>query len=59
MNSESNFLIVYGLQNFVSCATNEGRLIFTIRALQSDKMVRHAMDLINGRYGKAATVQVA
>lgn len=59
MNDDHNFLIIYGLHNFVTHALNNGRHTFTIRALESQKMIRHAKALIDGCYGTNATVQVA
>lgn len=59
MNNEHNFLITYGLHNFVSHAMRNGKHTFTIRALENQKMIRHAKSLIDGCYGTAAAIQVA
>jgi len=59
MSNENNFLIAYGLHNFVTHAQNEGKHIFTICGLESQKLISHATSLIAGRYGNAAHVQVA
>jgi len=59
MNNEHNFLITYGLHNFVTHALSNGRHTFTIRGLDNQKMIRHAKSLIAGSYGTVATVQVA
>ena len=59
MRHEQNFLITYGLQNFVTYAQCAGRHIFTIHSTESPKMISHAQSLIAGIYGKAVDIQVA
>jgi len=59
MNNEHNFLITYGLHNFVTHALSEGRHTFTICGLENPKMIHHAKSLIAGNYGKVATIQMA
>ena len=59
MNNDHNFLITYGLHNFVTHTIRNGKHTFTIRAQQGQKMIRHATALIDGCYGATATVQVA
>lgn len=59
MSNEYNFLITYGLHNFVTHALKEGKHTFTIQRLESQKMVRHAKSLIAGSYGKGAHIHVA
>ena len=59
MSNEQNFLITYGLHNFVTHAQSQGKNIFTIRCTESQKMISHAKSLIAGSYGKAADIQVA
>jgi len=59
MNTDYNFLITYGLHNFVTHAIHDDKHIFTIHAKQGQKMIRHARTLIDGCYGLEATVQVA
>ena len=59
MSNEHNFLITYGLHNFVTHAQSEGKHIFTIHRLESQKLIRHAKSIIAGSYGNAADIQVA
>ena len=58
MNTEHNFLITYGLHNFVTFAQPRGKHTFTIQSMENQKMVRHATSLIQGRYGNSAHIQV-
>jgi hypothetical protein len=59
MSNEHNFLITYGLHNFVTHTHSEGRHVFTICGLESQKLISHAKSLIAGSYGDAAHIQVA
>lgn len=59
MSNEQNFLITYGLHNFVTHAQSEGRDTFTICGMESQKLISHAKSLIAGRYGNATHIQVA
>jgi hypothetical protein len=59
MNNDHNFLVTYGLHNFVTHAKREGKHVFTIRALENQKLIRHARALIDGCYGQAAAIQMA
>ncbi len=59
MSNEQNFLVTYGLHNFVTHAQSEGKHIFTIRGMESQKLIRHAKSIIAGSYGNAADIQVA
>ena len=59
MSNEHNFLVTYGLHNFVTYARSKGKHIFTIRGIESQKLISHAKSLIAGRYGNAAHIQVA
>jgi len=56
MNNEQSFLITYGLHNFVTHAQSEGKHIFTIRGMESQKLISHAKSLIAGSYGHAADI---
>lgn len=58
MKNENNFLITYGLHQFVAHATDGDRSVFTIRAREGRKMVGHAMALISECYGGTAAIQV-
>jgi hypothetical protein len=59
MSNEHNFLITYGLHNFVTHAQSEGKHTFTICGIESQKLISHAKSLITGRYGNATHIQVA
>lgn len=59
MTNEHNFLIIYGLHNFVSHAKDGRKSVFTIRGREGLKMIHHATSLITGNYGNAADIQVA
>ncbi|MEJ2122860.1 MAG: hypothetical protein P8Z76_19610 [Alphaproteobacteria bacterium] len=59
MSNEQNFLITYGLHNFVTHAQSEGKLTFTICGMESQKLISHAKALIAGRYGNDIHIQVA
>jgi len=59
MTTEDNFLVIYGLHNFVSFVIDGGRLVFTILDHEGPKMVRHAKSLIGGSYGTVADIQIA
>jgi len=58
MSNENKFLITYGLHNFVTYAQSEGKHIFTIHGMESQKLISHAKSLIAGSYGNAADIQV-
>lgn len=58
MTTERNFLITYGLHNFVTVAQRRGKHAFTIQGVENQKMIRHAKSLIQGRYGKSTHIQV-
>ena len=59
MSNEHNFLITYGLHNFVAHAESEGKYIFTIRGMESQKLISHAKSLITANYGDDADIRVA
>ena len=58
MTTEHNFLITYGLHNFVTFAQPGGKQTFIIQGVESLKMIRHAKSLIQGSYGKSAHIQM-
>jgi hypothetical protein len=43
----------------VTYAQSEGKHIFTIHGMESQKLISHAKSLIAGSYGNAAHIQVA
>ncbi len=59
MRNEHNFLITYGLHNFVTYALAGGKHAFIISGMESQKMINHAKSLIQGSYGKATEIQMA
>jgi len=59
MSNEQNFLITYGLHSFVTHAQSEGKHIFTICGMETQKLISHAKSLIAGKYGNAAHIQVS
>jgi hypothetical protein len=58
MNNEQNFLVVYGLHNFVSHARAAGKSAFLIRRQESRVMIDHAKSLIKGSFGETAAIQM-
>lgn len=58
MSKEQNFLIKYGLHNFVICAPMRGKRVFSIKSTESQEMIGHAKGLIKGSFGEAAEIQV-
>lgn len=60
MTTEQNFLITYGLHNFVTYAAQpNGKRTFTIQGVESQKMIRHAKSLIQGNYGNLPDIHVS
>lgn len=59
MNNAQNFLITYGLHNFVSHAQTNTKHVFSIKRMESQKMIRHAKTLIAASFGESADIQVA
>lgn len=59
MNNENNFLITYGLHNYVSYVRDGEKRVFTICREEGQKMTRHAASLIAGRYGTNTKIFVA
>ena len=59
MRNEQDFLITYGLHNFVTHARSEEMHLFTIHGMESQKLIGHARSLISETYGRTAVIQVA
>ncbi|MDP7426091.1 MAG: hypothetical protein QF394_11835 [Rhodospirillales bacterium] len=60
MSNEQNFLIRYGLHNFVThVQTSSMQSTFFIESTESQNMVGHALTLIKDRFGDSANVQLA
>jgi len=58
MSREQNFLVSYGLHNFVTYTPKRGAHSFFIKGSERQKMIRHAKSLIEGTYGKTAEIHV-
>ncbi|NQU58364.1 MAG: hypothetical protein HQ513_14095 [Rhodospirillales bacterium] len=58
MNKEQNFLVRYGLHNFVTCARARGKHVFFIKGLEDQSMICHAKYLIKSCFGEAAAIEV-
>ncbi len=59
MSREQNFLITYGLHNFVTYSRKHGKHAFFIKSQERQKMINHAKALIVGSFGEAAGIHVA
>ena len=59
MSREQNFLVTYGLHNFVTYTSKHGKHAFSIKSKESQNMISHAKALIEGSFGKTADIQVA
>ena len=59
MRNGHNFLITYGLHNFVTHVLDGGKHTFVIKDMESEKMINHAKSLIKGSYGATTRVKVA
>jgi hypothetical protein len=59
MNQQQDFLIRYGIHNFVSYHAQGTTPAFLINKTAHHKMVRHAQELIQGTYGEAAQIRLA
>jgi len=58
MSTEENFLVRYGLHNFVTSTLASGRQIFLIKSMQSQDMISHAMGLIKGKFGDSVEIKL-
>lgn len=57
MITEQNFLVRYGLHNFISCTQINGRITFLIRGIVSQKLICHAEHLITEAFGDLMEIQ--
>ena len=57
MNTEENFLVRYGLHNFVSCTRLNGKNTFFIKGMESQSMICHAENLIKETFGEVMEIQ--
>ena len=58
MSKEQNFLIRYGLHNFVSCPPSGANRTFVIKNLKNKELVSHARYLIKESFGEAVNIHV-
>ena len=58
MNNPQNFLITYGLHNFVTHAQGKKKHVFFVGNKEGQKMANHAMNLIRGSFGDSADIQM-
>ncbi len=58
MNQEQEFLIKYGIHNFVSYQRLQNTPVFSIRKSVRHKMVSHAQKLIQGAFGELAEIKL-
>lgn len=58
MSREQNFLVTYGLHNFVTYKLKRGEHSFLIKSKESQNMISHAKALIEGNFGKTVRIQV-
>lgn len=58
MSREQDFLVTYGLHNFVTYSLKRGAPSFCIKSKEGQNMVRHAKTLIEGSFGKSADIRV-
>ncbi len=59
MSREQNFLVTYGLHNFVTHALKRGRHAFFIQSRESRMMISHAKTLIEESFGETADIRMA
>lgn len=57
MHTEQNFLVRYGLHNFVSCSQLNGRHTFFINSMEGQVMAGHAEYLIKETFGEVMDIQ--
>jgi|GEM_PF-502414 hypothetical protein len=59
MIKEQNFLVRYGLHNFVTYTLERGKHVFSIKGTEGMNMIKHAQTLIEGSFGQSASIRVA
>lgn len=57
INSDQDFLVKYGIHNFVSVKHQDNALVFLIERTMNPKMISHAQNLILGAYGTKTKIQ--
>ena len=58
MSREQNYLVTYGLHNYVTYTLKQGEHSFFINSQESQKMISHAKDLLESSFGKSADIRV-
>jgi hypothetical protein len=58
MITEQNFLVRYGLHNFVSCSEKNGKNTFFIKCGVGQRMTCHAEYLIKEAFGEVMDIQL-
>ena len=58
MNTEHNFLVRYGLHNFVTCTQTNGKNTFFIKCLANQNMIYHAEYLIKEAFGETMDIKL-
>jgi len=58
MSNEQDFLIKYGLHNFVTGSHKRGKRVFVIKGMENQTLVSHAQHLIKEGFGASATIQM-
>lgn len=56
---EQNFLVIYGLHNFVTYTLERGKHVFLIKGTEGMDMISHAKTLIEGSFGTSASIRLA
>ncbi len=59
MIREQNFLVTYGLHNFVTYTLERGKHVFFIEGKEGLNMIAHAKTLIEETFGKSASIRMA
>lgn len=58
MSNPQNFLITYGLHNFVSHIQENNKHVFLIMGSESQKMICHAENLITRCFNEAVDIHI-
>ncbi len=59
MSNEQDFLIKYGLHNFVTGSHKRGKRVFIIRGMENPILVSHARHLIEEGFGASTSIQIS
>lgn len=59
MITEQNFLVIYGLHNFVTHTLERGKHVFSIEGKEGLNMANHAKNLIESSFGNSARIRMA